>query len=114
MPALVSGCGRAKETTMSYLKTAILLAGLTGLFMGVGYLIGGAGGAMIALVIAAATNLFAYWNSDRMVLSMYGAHEVDGRPAPAFNILVADLAGRTGLPMPRVLLIDEPQPNAFA
>src|SRR5881394_547594 len=55
------------ETTMSYLKTAILLAGLTGLFMGVGYLIGGASGALIALVIAAATNLFAYWNSDRMV-----------------------------------------------
>src|SRR4051812_49596519 len=81
MPALVSGCGRAKETTMSYLKTAILLAGLTGLFMGVGYLIGGAGGAVIALVIAAATNLFAYWNSDRMVLSMYGAHEVDRRTA---------------------------------
>ena len=57
-----------KETTMSYFKTAILLAGLTGLFMGVGFLIGGANGAMIALVIAAATNLFAYWNSDRMVL----------------------------------------------
>src|SRR5438309_12133796 len=56
-----------KETTMSYLKTAILLAGLTGLFMGVGYLIGGASGALIALVIAAATNLFAYWNSDRLV-----------------------------------------------
>src|SRR5262245_65883646 len=62
---------------MSYFKTAILLAGLTGLFMGVGYLIGGASGAMIALVIAAATNLFTYWNSDRAVLSMYGAHEVD-------------------------------------
>jgi heat shock protein HtpX len=67
---------------MSYFKTAILLAGLTGLFMGVGYLFGGAGGAMIALLIAAATNLFAYWNSDRMVLSMYGAHEVDRRTAP--------------------------------
>ena len=64
---------------MSYFKTAILLAGLTGLFMGVGYLIGGASGALIALVIAAAMNLFAYWNSDRMVLSMYGAHEVDQR-----------------------------------
>ena len=67
---------------MSYLKTAMLLAGLTGLFMGVGYLIGGASGAMIALVIAAATNLFAYWNSDRMVLSMYGAQEVDRNSAP--------------------------------
>ena len=62
---------------MNYLRTAMLLAGLTALFMGVGYLIGGAAGAMIALVIAAATNLFTYWNSDRAVLSMYGAHEVD-------------------------------------
>jgi heat shock protein HtpX len=99
---------------MSYLKTAILLAGLTGLFMGVGYLIGGAGGAMIALLIAAATNLFAYWNSDRMVLSMYGAHEVDRRTAPDLYNLVAELAGRAGLPMPRVFLMDQPQPNAFA
>jgi heat shock protein HtpX len=99
---------------MSYFKTAILLAGLTGLFMGVGYLIGGASGAMIALVVAAATNLFAYWNSDRMVLSMYGAHEVDQRTAPDLFNLVAELAGRAGLPMPRVFLMDEPQPNAFA
>ena len=99
---------------MSYFKTAILLAGLTGLFMGVGYLIGGASGAMIALVIAAATNLFTYWNSDRMVLSMYGAHEVDRASAPELVGLVAELAGRAGLPMPRVFLMDEPQPNAFA
>jgi heat shock protein HtpX len=99
---------------MSYLKTAILLAGLTGLFMGVGYLFGGTGGALIALVIAAATNLFAYWNSDRMVLSMYGAHEVDRRTAPDLYNLVAELAGRAGLPMPRVFLMEEPQPNAFA
>ena len=99
---------------MSYLKTAILLAGLTGLFMGVGYLIGGASGAMIALLIAAATNLFAYWNSDRMVLSMYGAHEVDRNSAPDLVHLVAELAGRAGLPMPRVFVMDEAQPNAFA
>jgi len=99
---------------MSYLKTAILLAGLTGLFMGVGYLIGGASGALIALVIAAATNLFAYWNSDRMVLSMYGAHEVDARSAPDLYSLVQELARRAGLPMPRVYIIDNPQPNAFA
>jgi heat shock protein HtpX len=99
---------------MSYFKTAILLAGLTGLFMGVGYLIGGASGALIALVIAAATNLFAYWNSDRMVLSMYGAHEVDQRTAPDLHNLVAELAGRAGLPMPRVFIMDEAQPNAFA
>jgi heat shock protein HtpX len=99
---------------MNYLKTAILLAGLTGMFMGVGYLIGGASGAVIALLIAAATNLFAYWNSDRMVLSMYGAHEVDRSTAPELVDLVAELAGRAGLPMPRVFLIDDPQPNAFA
>jgi heat shock protein HtpX len=82
--------------------------------MGVGYLIGGASGAMIALVIAAATNLFAYWNSDRMVLSMYGAHEVDRTLRPTSFSLVAELAGRAGLPMPRVFLMDNPQPNAFA
>ena len=99
---------------MNYFRTAFLLAGLTALFMGVGYLIGGASGAMIALVIAAATNLFTYWNSDRMVLSMYGAHEVDARTAPELLNLVAELAGRAGLPMPRVFLMDNPQPNAFA
>jgi heat shock protein HtpX len=99
---------------MSNFKTAMLLAGLTALFMGVGYLIGGTGGAMIALLFAAATNLFTYWNSDRMVLSAYGAHEVDARNAPELVNLVAELAGRAGLPMPRVFLMDNPQPNAFA
>jgi len=99
---------------MSYAKTALLLAGLTALFMGVGYLIGGANGAVIALVVAAAMNIFTYWNSDRMVLSMYGAQEVDDRTAPDLVRLVAELAGRAGLPMPRVFVMDNPQPNAFA
>jgi heat shock protein HtpX len=99
---------------MNYFRTAILLAGLTGLFMGVGYLIGGASGAVIALLIAAATNLLAYWNSDRMVLSMYGAHEVDRNTAPELVHLVAELATRAGLPMPRLFVMDNPQPNAFA
>jgi heat shock protein HtpX len=99
---------------MNYLRTTILLAGLAALFMGVGYLIGGAGGAMIALVAAAAMNLFAYWNSDRMVLSMHGAQEVDARTAPDVYGMVRELAGRAGLPMPRVYLMDNPQPNAFA
>jgi heat shock protein HtpX len=103
-----------EETAMNYLRTAILLAGLTALFMGVGYLIGGASGAVIALIVAAATNLFTYWNSDRMVLSMYGAHEVDARTAPELVGLVATLANRAGLPMPRVFVMDNPQPNAFA
>ena len=99
---------------MSYFKTAVLLAGLTALFMGVGYLIGGTGGAFIALIVAAGTNMFAYWNSDRMVLSMHGAQEVDERTAPDFVRLVAELAARAQLPMPKVYLMDNPQPNAFA
>jgi heat shock protein HtpX len=99
---------------MNYLRTAILLAGLTALFMGVGYLIGGGSGAMIALIAAAAMNLFSYWNSDRLVLSMHGAHEVDERAAPELVAIVRDLAGRAGLPMPRVYVMDNAQPNAFA
>jgi heat shock protein HtpX len=102
------------ERSMNYLRTAILLAGLTALFMGVGYLIGGANGAVIALLVAGAMNLFAYWNSDRMVLSMHGAQEVDERIAPDLVRLVRELADRAGLPMPRVYLMDNPQPNAFA
>jgi heat shock protein HtpX len=99
---------------MNYVRTAILLAGLTALFMGVGYLIGGQGGAMIALLIAAGMNLLAYWNADQLVLSMHGAHEVDERTAPDLVRLVRELAQRAGLPMPRVYLMDNPQPNAFA
>ena len=85
---------------MSYLKTAILLAGLTGLFMGVGYLIGGSSGALIALVVAGAMNIYTYWNSDRMVLSMNGAQEVDARTAPDLYNMVAELAARAQLPRP--------------
>lgn len=99
---------------MSYARTAMLLAGLAALFMAVGYLLGGATGALIALAFAAATNLFAYWNSDRMVLSMHGAQEVDSRYAPDLFAMVADLSQRAGLPMPKVYLMDNPQPNAFA
>jgi heat shock protein HtpX len=99
---------------MSYFRTAILLAGLTALFMGVGYLIGGANGALIALLFAAGMNLFAYWNSDRLVLSQHGAEEVDERAAPDLYRLVGELAARAGLPMPRVFVMHEPQPNAFA
>ena len=99
---------------MNYFRTAILLAGMTALFMGVGYMIGGQGGMMIALVVAAGMNIFSYWNSDRMVLSMYGAREVDAASAPDFYHMVAELAQRAQLPMPRVYVIDNPQPNAFA
>jgi heat shock protein HtpX len=99
---------------MNYFRTAVLLAGLAAFFMAIGYLLGGTSGMLIALLFAGATNLFAYWNSDRMVLSMYGAHEVDARSAPDLTRLVAELAARAGLPMPRVFLMDNPQPNAFA
>ncbi len=99
---------------MSYLKTAILLAGMTALFMGVGYLIGGSSGALIALLFAAATNLYAYWNSDRAVLSMYGAQPVDDRTAPELVQMVRELAARAELPMPAVYIMNDPQPNAFA
>ncbi|MDB5630557.1 MAG: Heat shock protein Metallo peptidase family [Tardiphaga sp.] len=99
---------------MSYFRTATLLAGLAALFMGVGYLLGGATGATIALVFAAGTNLFAYWNSDRMVLSMHGAQQIDANDAPDLHRMVAELAARARLPMPKVYLMDNPQPNAFA
>jgi len=99
---------------MGYFRTAILLAALTALFMGIGYLVGGQSGMVIAFLIAAATNLFAYWRSDKMVLSMYGARELDERAAPELYGLVRQLAGAAGLPMPRVYVIDSPQPNAFA
>jgi heat shock protein HtpX len=98
----------------NYLRTAVLLAGLTALFMGFGYLIGGQGGMMIALLVAAGINLFSYWNADKLVLSMTGAQEVDERTAPDLHAIVRDLAHNAGLPMPRVYLIDSPQPNAFA
>jgi heat shock protein HtpX len=99
---------------MNYLRTAILLAGLTALFMTVGYLIGGGAGVVIAFIIAAGTNLFSYWNADRLVLSMHGAQEVDERSAPELVAIVRELAQRAGLPAPRVYLMDSPQPNAFA
>src|ERR1700745_2993621 len=99
---------------MNYLGTAILRAGLTGLFMAVGYLIGGTGGAVIALLVAAGTNLFSYWNSDKLVLTMQQSEESDEQCAPKLVAFVRELAQRAGLPMPRVYLMDSPQPNAFA
>jgi heat shock protein HtpX len=99
---------------MNYFKTAILLAGMTALFMGVGFLIGGEAGMLIALVVAGGMNVFAYWNSDKLVLRMHGAQEVDERTAPELFQIVRELSGRAGLPMPRVYLMDNPQPNAFA
>jgi heat shock protein HtpX len=99
---------------MNYLRTAILLAGLAALFMGVGYLIGGASGAVVAFIIAAAMNLVSYWNADKLVLAMHDAREVDEGTVPELVSIVRELAQRAGLPMPRVYLMDNPQPNAFA
>ncbi|HTW36707.1 MAG TPA: zinc metalloprotease HtpX [Rhizomicrobium sp.] len=96
------------------IKTGFLMAGMTGLFLVVGFLVGGMGGMAIAFLFAAGTNLFAYWNSDRMVLSMYGAREQSEASAPELIHLVRQLSSRAGLPMPRVYIVDNPQPNAFA
>ena len=99
---------------IGHFRTLVLISALMGLFMAVGYLIGGEGGMFIAFLIAAGTNLFAYWNGDKLVLSMYGAREVDEAAAPELVDIVRELAGRAGLPMPRVYIIDTEQPNAFA
>ncbi|GLV24111.1 zinc metalloprotease HtpX [Sphingobium sp. Cam5-1] len=99
---------------MSGFKTVMLLSAMTALFMALGYTLGGSGGAMIALLVAAGMNLFTFWNADKIVLSMHNAREVDAESAPEFYGLVRDLAQRAGLPMPRVYLIEQPHPNAFA
>ena len=92
----------------------MLLAVLTAIFMAVGFLLGGTMGMLLALVFAIGTNLFAYWNSDKVVLRMYKAREVDRQSLPEFYDLVAQLAENAELPMPKVYIIDNPQPNAFA
>ena len=106
--AFVEGC------VVNGMKTAMLLAALTALFMGIGYLFGGSGGAVIALVLAAGMNLFTYWNADKLVLRMHHAREVDERTAPEFHGIVADLARRANMPMPKVYLVESDNPNAFA
>jgi heat shock protein HtpX len=99
---------------MNYVRTGMLMAGLTALFGAVGYLLGGGGGMLMALGFAAVTNLFSYWNSDRLALAAQNAQEVDERTAPELYGMVRDLAARANMPMPRVYLIQEDQPNAFA
>lgn len=102
----------------NHLRTFMLLAGLTALFVGVGYLIGGAAGMAVALALAVAMNAFSYWNSDKIVLRMYGAREVDQSVAePLLRNYVADvyeLADRANLPRPKVYVMESEQPNAFA
>jgi heat shock protein HtpX len=99
---------------MNYARTALLLAAMTGLFLAVGYLIGGQGGMTIAFVIALGMNAFAYWNSDKLVLRMHGAQAVDAANAPQLYAIVAQLAERAQLPMPRIYIMHNDQPNAFA
>jgi len=98
----------------NWLKTSILMAGIVALFGLVGAAFGGVNGMLLALALGGAMNVFAYWFSDAIVLRMYNAREVDAASAPQFYGLVQELAQRAGLPMPRVYLIDEAQPNAFA
>lgn len=99
---------------MNTMRTGLLMAALMGLFLAAGYLLGRQQGMIIAFLLAAGMNVFAYWNADKMVLRMHGAHEVNRETAPEFYGLVEDLARRAGLPMPKVYIMDNPQPNAFA
>lgn len=99
---------------IGYAKTAILMAGMTALFLGVGYLIGGGTGTLIALAIAIGMNAFAWWNSDKMVLRMHNARPVDAHTAPELQRMIADLARNADMPVPAIYIIDEDQPNAFA
>lgn len=87
---------------------------MTGLFLAVGYMIGGTGGMVIAFIVAIAMNAFAYWNSDKMVLRMHGARPVDASSAPELYSMIERLAQNADLPMPKVYIMDNPQPNAFA
>ena len=99
---------------MNFVRTGLLLAALTGLFLAIGYLIGGQTGLIVAFIVSIAMNAFSYWNSDKMVLSMHGAQQVDEASAPEFYHLVQGLARNAGLPMPKVFIMHEDQPNAFA
>ena len=99
---------------MNTMRTGLLMAALMGLFLAVGYLLGREQGMFIAFLMAAGMNIFAYWNADKMVLRMHGARQVDRQTAPEFYQLIEDLSQRAGLPMPKVYIMDNPQPNAFA
>lgn len=99
---------------MNLIRTGILLAVMTALFLGAGYLIGGQGGMIIALVIALAMNAISYWNADKLVLKMHGAREASQHEAPELYHIVRSLTRQADMPMPKVYLMDNPQPNAFA
>jgi heat shock protein HtpX len=99
---------------MNTLRTGLLLAAMTGLFLAVGAMIGGAQGVVIAFGLALAMNLFAYWNSDKVLLRMYGARQIDAASAPDLFRMVERLSQNAGIPMPKVYIMENPQPNAFA
>jgi heat shock protein HtpX len=99
---------------MNYARTALLLAVLTAIFVALGAAVGGVSGLIIAFVLAMVMNAFSLWKSDTAVLRMFGAQEVDDRSASEYVQLVRDLAKRADLPMPRVYVMHNPQPNAFA
>ena len=99
---------------MNTLKTTVLLAALTGLLITAGSFFGGTRGMTVMFVVSMLMNFFSYWYSDKIVLSMYGAREVDAQTAPELVKLVANLARKDNLPMPRVYIIDTDTPNAFA
>ncbi len=98
----------------NWVKTAMLMAAITALFVVIGGMIGGSKGMALALIVALAMNFFSYWFSDKLVLKMYNAQEVDEASAPQFYRMVRELATRAQLPMPKVYLINENAPNAFA
>ena len=99
---------------MNTFRTGLLLAAMTALFVAAGYLLGGQNGMLIAFVVAIGMNAFSYWNADKVVLRMFNARQVDARSAPQFYGIIEQLARQARLPMPRVYVIDNPQPNAFA
>jgi heat shock protein HtpX len=96
------------------LKTGLLLAALTALFAGVGFVIGGQSVMLIAFLVALAMNALSYWNSDKIVLRVQGAHEIDEQSAPECYAIVRELAARANLPMPKIYIMQNTQPNAFA
>ncbi|MEJ2792513.1 zinc metalloprotease HtpX [Iodobacter sp. LRB] len=98
----------------NWLKTSILMAGIIALFAMIGAMLGGKSGMLLALLLGGGMNVWAYWNSDKMVLRMYNAHPVDAHSAPELYAMVEELSRNAGLPMPKVYVIDEDQPNAFA
>lgn len=99
---------------MNLFKTGILMAGMTALFMALGYVMGRETGMVLALAVAIAMNIFTYWNADKMVLRMNGARQVSEADAPEFYCMVARLSANANLPMPKVYIIEQQQPNAFA